>query len=209
MICEGAFLRVLRPCGPPSTSSQLSDCGSMRPMAPWPRVAEVGGSLCSVHSGVTLPRKFTPPATSQRVSHCGFPRKAESPGLLPEHTSAWCHRAEQSLLGLLTRAQVGPVPAIPSDSMMHPGHLYAEAWRGEIGTHICSFPLVLISCSHLPIIPQDQKHSVLLPLSSRHWAWQSYPLGELPELSSPSGALQGGTGILFFKGNLGNPLSSH
>ena len=90
MICEVGSLRVLRPHGLPPTSSELCDYGSVRPMAPWPREVEGGGSLCSVQSRVTLSHKFTPPTTSQPANHCGahcgFPRKARSPGLLPDHT---------------------------------------------------------------------------------------------------------------------------
>ena len=67
-------------------------------------------------------------------------------------------------------------------------------------------PCAYFSFPYFLSFPQDQKHRpaclpwlhILLPLSSRHRAWQPYRLGELPALSSPSRALQGGTGILFF-----------
>ena len=158
----------------PSLNLFLALCRSMRPMAPWPRVAEGGDSLCSVHSRVTLPRKFTPPATSWIVSHCGFPRKARSPGLLPDHTSTQCDRGEQGILGLLTRAQVVPVSAIPSDSMMRPCHLYTEAWRGEIGTHIWQIPpcayFLFPSSHHSPRTKSIGLPAFLGFTSFCHWA---------------------------------------
>lgn len=52
------------PVALPQPLSQLSDCGSMRPSGALAQGSRSGGSLCSVHSGVTLPWKFTlqPPA---------------------------------------------------------------------------------------------------------------------------------------------------